>query len=251
MIDFTNITIIVCQYNTSYLIEPFLKSFVHYHPEIEKFIFLASDNSTNEESQRIFKKNNITSLRNPGLTHNPAVDILFEKVKTKYALLCDSDILIQKPLFDLFDLFFKNDLTSMGEIQGDRGGYRFVCPRVAPYWNLINLDNIKAKNIKFHDPERVKKSGSEGFFKNIPLQRNEGNFYYDTSTTFFQDITANNLKIGKINGKIKEYVYHAEGMSWRKDTNIDGYIKMDCLIKNQYMEKIKIFDTCEIKNKFI
>ena len=42
MIDFTNTTLIVCQYNTPYLIEPFLKSFVYYHPEVKKFNILVS-----------------------------------------------------------------------------------------------------------------------------------------------------------------------------------------------------------------
>lgn len=251
MFDKNNLTICVSFYNTPHLVEPFLKSFIFHHPKVDKFKILISDNSTNEETQEILKKYNISSIRNFGMPHSPSIDLLFEQIKTKYALLCDSDILILKPLFDLFELLLKNDLTSMGEIQSDRGGYEFICPRVAPYWNLINLENIKNANIKFHDPERVKKSGSDGFFKNIPLQKNNGNKFYDVGTSFYEDIVKNGFKIGKINNKIVDYVHHFEGMSWRQFSKIEGYVKWGNEIQKQYIEESKRFQHIELNGKIL
>lgn len=247
---FKDLTIIVAFYKTPQLLLPFLKSFVFNHLEVSKFNILVAENSPDSKTEELLKQYQIPYLRNPGMTHNPAVDLLFDNVKTKYALLCDSDILIMKPLYDLFDLFVKNDLVSMGEIQYDRGGYKFKCPRVAPYWNLLNLDKIKEKNIKFYDPDRVKNSGSEGFFKNVPLQQNLGGTYYDTGTSFYEDLTKNNLKIGKINQKIVDYVFHAEGCSWRKFSNINQYVQWGNEVEKKYLNDSKKFENVDIKGKF-
>lgn len=250
---FTDLTIGVCFYRTPHLLLPFLKSIVANHPETSKFKIIVSENSPaldTYDTQILLDKYKIPYIRNPDMTHNPAVDLLLNKATTKYFLLCDSDILILKPLYDLFDLFVRNDLTSMGEIQGDRGGYKFVCPRVAPYWNLLNLERIKQNKITFYDRERVVKTSSEGFFGNVPLQHNLGGAYYDTGTSLFEDLTKNGLKIGKINSRIGEYVCHYEAQSWGAFTNIPGYISRDNEIKKRYMIDSKKFENIDISGKF-
>lgn len=247
---FEDLTIGVCFYRTPNLLIPFLKSFAFHHKE--NFKILVSENSPDNLTIDLLREYNIPHISNPGMTHNPAVNLIFENVKTKYLLLCDSDILIKKPIYELLDLFRNNNLTSMGEIQYDRGGYQFAAPRVAPYFNLIDLEIVKKHNIKFYDPERVKLSQSDGFFANVPIQKNiVGHKFYDTGTSFYEDVTKNGLKIGKINMKISQYVRHYEGMSWRKFSGVGGYVDWGNQVEQEYLRDINFIENVSIKDRFV
>ncbi len=187
------------------------------------------------------------------MQHSPSVDILFENIKTKHVLLVDSDILILKNLNPLFDLFEKNDLTIMGEEQTDRGGYEFLNPRISPHWCLINLENIKKHNIKFHDQKHIDETGSQGFHANVPLQKNEvGKKFLDCGTSFYGKVQKNVLKIGKINQRLVDYVYHLEGGggSWKKQSGIKQYQDWLKESETKYFERAKQFKDVSIKDKF-
>lgn len=241
-------TIGVCFYQTPNLVLPFLKSWVYHHPK-DNFKILISENSKDDQTVQVLNQNNLGFLRNPGMRHAPAIDVLLDNCKTKFLILCDSDILIRKPVTDLMQLAIEKNLTCLGSIQGSRGGYNLY-DRLDPSFLIIDVEKIREKKIKFYDPVRIDETCSNGFFGNIPLQVNHGKKYWDVGGTFLADILYHNLKVGKINQKIDDYRTHYEGMSWRKFSGIKGYEDWGSKVEQEYFENSKHFERVDLKDKF-
>lgn len=246
MID--NLTLVTCSFETPKITYSMLQSFVANHgPGPHDIVIL--ENSRNNETSEILEKNKIIFSKNPGGTHSPSVEIALNKVKTKYALLLDTDVIFLKPIDDLFNLFKKNGLTLMGQLMESRGGYNLY-PRISPHACFINIDNIRKHNIHFHDQEKIDRTGSNGFFGNIPIQKNNGGKYYDCGSSFFEDIQNTGLKIGKINSMLENTIYHAESGSWATKSGIPGYIEMGKQRENNFFNLSKIYSDVSIYEKF-
>ena len=142
-----NITLISCSYNTPIVTDNMLKTFTTLHPECKVLI---CDNSTDSATSDILDNAKIPYLKNAGGLHGPSVDILFERCKTDYALLVDTDVLFLKKHDDIFNQFKAQNITLMGEIVGDRGGKK-LHPRVNPWHCFIDLKAVKDNKIKFFD----------------------------------------------------------------------------------------------------
>lgn len=203
-----NITLISCSYNTPRVTANMLKSFVGLHPECP---ILISENSTNSDTENILKTANIPFIKNESGLHGPSVDVLLSKIKTKYALLVDTDVIFLKNHEQILQRFCDLDLTLMGDIEGDRGGKR-IHKRVHPWHCFINVENIKKHNINFYDKTRM-------------LQKDS--IIYDVASSFFEDIKLRKLRIADFKGG-GVYYKHYEGMSWRvnkfNNTNTGGDI---------------------------
>ena len=240
-----DLTLISCSYNTPDVTLTMLRSFFKYHEETEVLII---DNSTNDETEHLLVKNNIPYVRNKGGLHIQSIDILLSKIKTKYALLVDTDIIFYKNHNTIFNKFKEMDLTLLGEVCGDRGGKK-IHNRVHPWHCFINVENIKQNNISFYNPEK---------------QFSTSEKIYDVGCTFFEDIKNNKLKIGDIRLE-GSYYNHYEGMSWRTKRfgNEDGDIdhnsnavhnnihlyQYGLHIEEQYKREIEIYKDITIKCK--
>jgi len=105
-----------------------LKSFINFHPECE---ILICENSTDDVTADILSKSNIPYIRNKSGLHGPSVDLLLKNIKTKYALLVDTDVIFLKNHDDIFQQICDMNISLMGDIEGDRGGKR-IHKRVHP-----------------------------------------------------------------------------------------------------------------------
>jgi hypothetical protein len=220
-----------------------LRSFFKYHDDTKVLIV---DNSTNNETEELLKTYDVPFIRNKGGLHIQSVDILLSEIKTKYALLVDTDIIFYKNHNDIFDEFKKMELTLLGEVCGDRGGKQ-IHNRVHPWHCFLNVDNIKLNDIKFYNPTKQFSASSK---------------IYDVGCTFFDDVKCCGLKIGDINLE-GTYYKHYEGMSWRTKRfgKTDGDIDHDSkavhnneqlyryglLIEEQYKEEINIHKHITLK----
>lgn len=201
-----DITLISCSYNTPDVTLTMLKSYFKHHDSTAVLII---DNSTNDLTSELLEQHNVPYLRNRGGLHIQSIDTLLSTIKTKYALLVDTDIIFYKNHSNIFNKFKEMDLTLLGEICGDRGG-KHIHNRVHPWHCFIDVEKIKDKNIKFYNPVKQ-------FSESIKI--------YDVGCTFFEDIKNCNLKIGDI--RLEGIYYkHYEGMSWRTKRygNDDGDI---------------------------
>jgi len=240
-----NITLISCSYNTPDVTLTMLRSFFKYHTETEVLII---DNSTNNDTAKLLQTNNVSYIRNEGGLHIQSIDILFSSIKTKYALLVDTDVIFYKDHTSIFNKFKEMGLTLMGEICGDRGG-KLIHNRVHPWHCFIDVENIKQNKIRFYNPDK---------------QFSKSNKIYDVGCTFFEDIKNCNLKIGDIRLE-GSYYKHYEGMSWRtkrfgtEDGDIDHNSKAvhnnihlyqyGLLVEEQYKKEIELYKNITIKCK--
>jgi len=204
-----DLTLITCSYNTPIVTLTMLRSFCAHHLYINPLII---DNSTDDETEVLLKSYNITYLRNRGGLHNRSVDILFDNVTTRYVLLVDTDIIFLKDQQPIFEMFKQSSVALLGDICGDRGG-KSIHNRVHPWYCWVDLNQIKAHNIKF--------------FNSIK-QFSKSSKIYDVGCTFFEDVREARLKIGDIKVE-NNYFKHYEGMSWRTKRygNDDGDIDHD------------------------
>jgi hypothetical protein len=247
--NFSNITFLTCSYNQKQILEFALKSIVFHHPN-NKIKLLVIENSDTNEICDWLAENNISFWKNDTgkTTHSPSVALGLGLIETKYCVLFDTDIIVQKPLEKLFDLFEKNNLTLAGELQGSRGGYNLF-DRISPHFCLINMHNIDLNDIVFHDQKRIDYTGSQGFFNHIPLQNNDGKKYYDCGGTFLEDVRKNGLKVANLSG-LKDYIYTCESLSWSEQSKVDGYIELGKQRRKEFMEKAIKYKDVDLKNKF-
>jgi len=204
-----NLTVITCSYNTPDVTLTMLRSFCAHHSYITPLII---DNSTNDETEKLLNHNSIPYLRNKGGLHNRSVDILFNTVKTRYALLVDTDIIFLKNQQPIFTKFEQSSIALLGDICGDRGGKK-IHNRVHPWYCWVDLHQIKQHNIRFFNE-------SKQFSKSDKI--------YDVGCTFFEDVREAGLSIGDIKLE-NNYFKHYEGMSWRTNRygESDGDIDHD------------------------
>jgi GT2 family glycosyltransferase len=243
-----NLTVISCSYNTPQVTEVMLKSFIKVHGD-GPFNFLLAENSTNDETKNILDEAGINYIDNPGGTHHSGVQLLLDACKTKYALLVDTDIVFKSNIKSLLTAMEQNDITMLGEVCGSRGGYN-LHPRVHPWFCLINVENIKKHNIKFTDMVRVKATGSDGFYNNIPINQrpNDGTFLYDVGATFYEDIIKANLKVANIPNLNKWFV-HYEGSSWQRISGHQGFENLGNSVWQRFQKEIVEHKDIDIKGK--
>lgn len=240
-----DITILTCNYNTPELIVNMLKSVKQTCSQIPNLVVM----NTSTEVSDILDVNKIPYFNYRGGIHGEAVNLGFKKIKTRYVLLVDSDILFIKDFKPAFDKFKSLNLAIMGKVVGDCAG-KLLYPRVEPWYCFIDLNILKSKKIEFFDRDRSIK---------IPNTR-----MYDVGSTMFEDITNAGLLIGDAN--LENYFTHFGGMSWREqkynpnfeDSDIDFggthphkvLYDMALQIKQTYIQKTEYLKDINIKGIF-
>jgi hypothetical protein len=222
-----------------------LQSFVYHHPGV-RFRALIVENSADNDISDFLKHHEVPYWRNDtgDTRHSPSVDLGLARLRTKYVLLCDSDIVIRRSLHRLLGMLIANDLDVAGTAQGNRGGY-VLHSRISPHFCLINLDSVKKNGIVFHDQERINRTGSNGFFNHVPVQNNDGRAHYDCGSTFFEDCVNKNLRIVTISG-LDQYVFHAESLSWAESANKE----LGTQRRNMFMDESAPYQGVDIRGRF-
>lgn len=245
-----DLTLITCNYNTPNLIIKLLQSVKHTSSQLPNVIVM--NTSTAEDSDKILSENNIPYFNFKGASHGEAVDSAFEKVKTQYVLLVDSDVIFLKDFLPVFEKFKSSNLTLMGKVIGNVAG-KNLYERVEPWYCFIHYEKLKNNKIIFFDKERVKKSKEN----NMKV--------YDVGSTMFEDVQKADLLIGNVDLENK-YFKHYGGMSWHcqkynsleEDTDIDfgGTHPHEILWnigqqrKNQYDIETEYLKNIDIKSLF-
>jgi len=247
---FDNLTILTCSYNSKIHIETLLQSFAKVHGD-GCYNLIVMDNSTNDETSVFLDNNNIKYIKNPGGTHSKSIDRLLHECTTKYALLVDTDVMFIQPINKLMEIMQTNDGTIMGEICGDRGGFKLHC-RIHPWFCLINVDNIKKHNIMWHDQKRIDSTNSGYFYNTIPIHPIKNNTipYYDNGCTFFEDINNAKLKIIDTGKSLTKYFRHYEGHSWHRTSGNSGFEMIGVKMHKVFLHDRELFKDTNIKDKF-
>jgi glycosyl transferase family 2 len=211
-----DVSILCCSYNERTVLHRMLQSFAYHHPGT-RFRTLIVENSHGDEIADFLKRHDVPYWRNDSgdTRHAPSIDLGLARVRTRYVLLCDSDIVIRRPIDRLLRMLIDAAVDVAGVPQGARGGY-ILRPRISPHFCLVNVDRIRNHGIAFHDQARVDRTASHGFFEHVPIQPNDGQAHYDCGGTFFEDCVKKDLRVVPVSG-LDRYVFHAESLSWSRD----------------------------------
>ena len=241
-----NLTLLTCNYNTDQLILNLLRSVKKTCKELPNVVVM--NTSTNQTD--VLEEYKIPSFNARGFSHGEAVNLAFSKIKTRYVLLVDSDVVFLEDFEKLFTRFKKLDIALMGKVVGDCGG-KSLYSRIEPWFCFIDLAKLKQHKIKFFDRDRSKKEGKSRV--------------YDIGSTMYEDVSNANLTVGDVSLEGK-YFKHYGGMSWREqkynpynvDTDIDfggthpHKVLFDIAqkVKFEYLEETKHLENIDIKGVF-
>jgi hypothetical protein len=244
-----DLTLITCSYETPDVTMTMLKSFRYFHSYLNQMNLVLIENSKqgNDETRELLKENHIKHFVNYGGTHSPSIDIAFQNCKTRYALVVDTDIIFKKDFKEPFEMLKKYNVALAGIECGDRGGYK-LHKRIHPWFMFVDLKQIKENGIKFHDDWRIKKTNSEAFFKNVPVNDIKSEVtMYDVGSSFYEDVSNNGLKIANL-PKLEDWFIHCEGSSWYKNTD-NKFLLKRAEITNRIFEKMRDkFSSVDIKD---
>lgn len=242
-----DLTLVTCSYNTPEITMTMLKSFSFHHKE--KINIVLMENSTDNKTQSLLEANNIPYIRTKGATHSISVDRALKLVNTKYAFLTDTDVVFHKSILPIYTQFKDGKYATLGNVVGSRGGYN-LWPRVFPWFQLIDMEQINEKGISYHDQIRIDESGSSAFYNNIPLNSNRDGKFYDVGATFLQDIQSYGLKIGCVNLE-NNYFTHFEGMSWQGNVPNNLYKELNTQKQKSYIEYHRKYKEQNIRDVYV
>lgn len=249
MVRMKDLTLVTCSYNTPEVTMSMLRSFYQHHKNlVTKINLILMENSTNDYTVKCLEENNIPYIRNEGGTHSVSVDAALKKVKTRYALLTDTDVIYHKSINTIFNVFKTGKYASMGRLGESRGGYRLM-PRIYPWFQFMDMEQINSKGISFHDQKRIEMTNSTEFFQNIPVKQNGDGIYYDVGSTFLQDLLSNGLTVASANYEGNIFT-HYEGMSWQKNVTGTAYVKLGEYVEKRFLDDCKIYRHVNIKNRY-
>jgi hypothetical protein len=243
---FDDVSLLCCSYNQRTILHRMLQSFVYHHPGV-RFRALIVENSVDDDVSDFLRRHDVPYWRNDtgDARHSPSVDLGLGRIRTKYALLCDTDIVIRRSIGRLLRMLMDNGVDVAGVLQGDRGGY-VLHHRISPHFCLVNLESVTRNGIAFHDQERVERTGSNGFFDHVPLQRSDGRPHYDCGGTFYEDCVNKHLRIAPING-LDRYVFHAESLSWAERANHELWTRRRAM----FMHASAPYRDVDIRGRFV
>jgi hypothetical protein len=208
---------------------------------------LVSENSELQENETtsFCKDNNIEYISSNGRrTHSEGVRELIPKIKTKWGLLVDTDIIFRANPEDLIDKMEKDDCVICGYTCGNRGG-KLMVSRVHPWFMIFNADICKKENFRF-DCQGSKHEDPNIEYLEPLFPQNKGKIY-DAGSRFLEEIVFKGYKFLSINSACKNendtpWYFHFEGLSWFKEFNDNPYLQekrklSHDLIKSRFISK--------------
>ena len=214
-----NFTFLTFNFNNALLTKMWIMSLLKKN---ELYNILIVDNSTENiesicdlKNVRLFDNTNFKYTKNfkEQITKNHADSInfaLLNLITTKYAVLCDNDVLFKPKVSELINDFEEYD--AVGEVGYD------VWPgdRLFPYFCIINVEKMRNEKIRYFDETRTQ------VYQN-------GRWINDTGASFYQDIVKSGWNVKRIN--IDDYVVHYHHGSQIKECS-KKYTYLDFLKEN-------------------
>lgn len=144
------ITLITVNWNQQPALELMLRSYVQYHQyHFNSLLNLVLvDNGSTDGSKEWLRENEIPFIDLPkNLGHGDGVNIAYQEVKTKYVLLCDSDIEFTDSIYTYLNLM-RDKCISVGELISDVifNGCQ-IKPRISPWFWLFDYQLMTQNGI--------------------------------------------------------------------------------------------------------
>lgn len=221
---YEDLTIAFVNFNTPKYILPFIKSLHKMNPWFKGEVHIYDNGSCNFEEgvYEDFMYHHIDKHlydefakmkepKDPGCRHFcsakhcKTLQYIIDTTKTKYLLICDSDIIFTKDFKNLFDTFIKENKIACGFVKKPKG----YADRLAPWFTILNLDLVKENEIKYYDERRI-------FLVH-------GNTTHDTGASFLEDCRKKHMPILILPNDNMFYI-HYKGGSYLNQKQVLGWL---------------------------
>lgn len=147
-----DITLISVNWNNVPCMDLMLRSYARHHPGLNRLIMV--DNASTDGSLEFLKHNKIPYIRfGENIGHEQALNVIFPLIKTKYALIVDTDIEFVANVHGYLDLLNDKVLAVGDLITGDQL-HSPVKPRIGAWFFMFDVEAIRAQGItKFRDSD--------------------------------------------------------------------------------------------------
>ncbi len=245
----SDLTIIICAYKATKELTLCLHQLAQFGVTKDELLIYENSPSYYSENRNLLNKYGIKYIDNPGGGHADTVNKALQEVKTKYALLLDSDCICLADPHEILQHVKNKGYDLFGDICGDRGGYR-LHKRVHPWYCFMNVEFLKKHNIPFTDFKRVQMTNSMSFYdcKQLASVRDPRFIYYDVGSTMYEDVIGYRGSVGDIGERFP--YWHKEGSSWYMEHGHQGFIRLG-LQKDAEFENVKqqLFTSEEVLKK--
>lgn len=188
--------------NSLYKTNPWYKGCVHIYDNgnydinegvYDKFIYHHVDKHLYDEFIGMKEPNDPGCRHFCSAKHCKTLQYIIDNTKTKYLLLCDSDIIFTKNFENLYDTVINENKIACGFIKKPKG----YADRLSPWFSILNLSLMKEHDIKYYDENRM-------FLIN-------SNTTHDTGASFLEDCKKNNLDILTLPDDNLYYIHYKGG----------------------------------------
>jgi len=237
-----DITLLSVNWNNKIVMELMLKSFVKYHYIGEPLKLLLVDNGSDDGSVKWLDENEIPFIdfcKNYG--HEQSVNLVYNHIKTKYALLCDTDVEFLENVYDKYLPFLNDKCKVAGELITDDQLNAPIKPRIGAWFFMFDIEAMKEKGVNIFRAEcgwdyDVGSWMTEKIFENgfthHQIDRKKGNIDKDVLGMDY----GSHIHFGKLSWNVANHM----DREWEINMRMD-YIR----------ERLKDYDDIDLKGKFI
>ena len=138
-----DISLISVNWNQRSVMELMLKSYAVHHPGRLKLMLV--DNGSTDGSKEWLVEQDIPFIDLPtNLGHEQALNVVYPYIRTKYALVVDTDVEFVAPVAQYRDCLDDNCIVAGELITRDNG----VTPRIGAWFFLFDIEAIRNKGVK-------------------------------------------------------------------------------------------------------
>lgn len=222
------ITVAICNYNTTVLTNSCIDSYMSYNSHIMSNIVVLDNSDTetfisvnpaiqvlDNTKQTIinfdkvisqFLWNNHLHSNNGSFKHAYSIEYLLNICTTDKLLLLDSDVIVNRTLSFLQsdDIIVSDVQMHLDPIEQPTKNHNkpyLSKSRFLPYIQLINVKKLKENRLHYFDPKRIQGGCSKSADS------------YDTGASLFEDVSSKNLSWKRIH--YSDFITHLGGQSWK------------------------------------
>jgi len=150
-----DLTLIVINWNQKLALDLCLKTYVKHHYDNSPLNIILVDNGSTDGSKTTITQNKIPFISlTENIGHEQAINLIYPLIKTKYALISDTDIEFLSNVYESHIPLMNDKVKLVGDyITGDQLNSP-VKPRVGAWFYLFDIEAMKTAGVeKFRDTE--------------------------------------------------------------------------------------------------
>lgn len=238
-----DVSLLMVNWNNRKVMELALKSFIKTHYKDEPLKLLLADNGSTDDSKEWLHENEIPFYDfKMNLGHENALNCLYSELKTRYALIADTDLEFVENVYDKYLPLMDDKCKLIGDyITGDQLGSP-VKPRVGAWFMMTDALCMKGEGVTV-------------------FRRNNDDWSYDVGSEYTENVLKKGFTIHhtpRLNNDIDRDVvgmnygshHHFGKLSWNLANHMDREWEVKMRMSYVVDQRLPLYNDIDLKNKF-